>query len=144
MEATLDANIWSQTDSSMPEDSVCQGSLPSVTSNEYYFFQQLDLSGFKNTEQSHYSYLAQDPAFDFINNDQSYHHYLQNPASGLKNPEQPQDAYLQGSASGLDNTEQSFDSFMQGPASIPSIFQGNSSFFDMRDEMKDLNDNVWG
>lgn len=143
MEETLDANIWSQTDSSMLEDSVCGGSLPSVTDNQYYFFQQLNRSGFKNAEQSHYPYLAQDPAFGFNNNDQSHHHYLQNPASGLNNPEQPHYAYLQDSASGFNNTEQSHY-LAQGPASIPSTFQGNSSFFDMGDEMKDWDNNVWG
>lgn len=139
MEETLDANIWSQRDSSMPEDSVCGGSLPSVTDNQYYFFQQLDLSGFKNTEQPRYPYLAQDPAFGFNNNDQSHHHYLQNPPSGLNNPQQPQ----QGSASSFNNTEQTHY-LAQGPASIPSNFQGNSSFFDMGDEMKDWDNNVWG
>lgn len=72
MEETLDANIWSQTDSSMPEDSVCGGLLPSVTDNQYNFFQQDDLSGFNYTEQSHYPYLAQDPTSDFNNTEQPH------------------------------------------------------------------------
>lgn len=143
MKETLDANIWRQTDSSMPEDIVCGESLPSITDNQYIFSQHHDLSGFKNNEQPNYPYLAQDPAFSFNNNDQSHHHYLQNPASGLNNPEQPHYAYLQGSASGLNYTEQS-PYLAQGAASISSTFQGNSSFFDMGDEMKDWDNNVWG
>lgn len=85
----------------MQEDSVCGGLLPSVSDNQYDFFQQDDLSGFNNIEQSHYPYLAQD------HTEQS--HYL-----------------------------------AQGPALIPSIFQGNSSLFDMENEMKGWDNNVWG
>lgn len=115
----------SQIDCSMQEDSVCGGLLPSVIDNQYDFFQQDDLSAFNNTEQSHYPYLAQDPA------------------SGFNNTGQPHYSYLQGSASGFNNTEQSHY-LAQGLASIPSIFQGNSSFFDMGDEMKGWDNNVWG
>lgn len=62
MEETLDADIWSQKDSSMPKDSAYGGGLlPSVvTDNQDNFLQQDPVSAFNNTEQSHLSYL-QDP-----------------------------------------------------------------------------------
>lgn len=56
VEEMLDTNIWSQTDSSMPEDSVCGPLTPSTDYNQYNFFPtDDDRSGFNTEEQSHSS-----------------------------------------------------------------------------------------